>query len=90
MPIYQVIFARTARQELEELPRRAAERILAKITTLADNPRPRGCRKLQGSSQLWRIRVGEYRVIYAIEMSGEAALHELFAAYADHEQADAV
>jgi mRNA interferase RelE/StbE len=67
MPVYQVIFARSARQELEELPRRAAERILARIETLAENPRPRGCRKLQGSSQLWRVRVGEYRVIYAID-----------------------
>ena len=67
MPAYQVIFARSARQELEELPRRVAERILARIETLAENPRPRGCRKLQGSSQLWRVRVGEYRVIYAID-----------------------
>jgi mRNA interferase RelE/StbE len=67
MPVYQVIFARSARQELEELPRRVAERILARIETLAENPRPRGCRKLQGSSQLWRVRVGEYRVIYAID-----------------------
>jgi mRNA interferase RelE/StbE len=67
MPVYQVIFARSARQELEELPRRVAERILARIETLAENPRPHGCRKLQGSSQLWRIRVGEYRVIYAID-----------------------
>jgi len=65
----QVIFARSARQELEALPRRVAERILTRIETLAENPRPRGCRKLQGSSQLWRIRVGEYRVIYAIDDS---------------------
>ena len=67
MSFDQVIFARSARQELEALPRRVAERILTRIETLAENPRPRGCRKLQGSSQLWRIRVGEYRVIYAVD-----------------------
>ena len=69
MSAYQVIFARSARQELEELPRRVAERILAGIEALAENPRPHGCRKLQGPSQLWRIRVGEYRVIYAVDDS---------------------
>ena len=69
MSFYQVIFARSARQELEALPRRVAERILTRIETLAETPRPRGCRKLQGPSQLWRIRVGEYRVIYAIDDS---------------------
>jgi mRNA interferase RelE/StbE len=67
--VYQLIFARSARQELEELPRRVAERMLARIDALAENPRPRGGRKLQGPSQLWRIRVGEYRVIYAIDDS---------------------
>jgi mRNA interferase RelE/StbE len=67
--IYQVIFARSARQELEELPQRVAERILARIEALAENPRPRGCRKLHGPSQLWRLRVGEYRVIYAVDDS---------------------
>jgi mRNA interferase RelE/StbE len=67
--LYQVLFARSARQELEALPRRVAERILIRIETLAETPRPRGCRKLQGPSQLWRIRVGEYRVIYAIDDS---------------------
>ena len=69
MSFYQIIFARSARQELEALPRRVAERILTRIEILAETPRPRGCRKLQGPSQLWRIRVGEYRVIYAIDDS---------------------
>ena len=69
MSLYQVIFARSARQELEALPQRVAERILTRIETLGETPRPRGCRKFQGPSQLWRIRVGEYRVIYAIDDS---------------------
>ena len=67
MPVYQITFARSARRELEVVPQRVAARILTRIEALSENPRPRGCKKLQGSSQLWRIRVGEYRVIYAID-----------------------
>lgn len=67
MSTYQVTFARSARRELEDLPQSLAARILARIEALAENPRPHGCRKLQGPSQLWRIRVGEYRVVYKID-----------------------
>ena len=67
MPAYQVTFARSARRELEDLPQGLAARILTRIKALAGNPRPHGCRKLQGPSQLWRIRVGEYRVVYKID-----------------------
>jgi mRNA interferase RelE/StbE len=67
VPGYQITFARSARQELEQLPRRVAARVLSRIEALTANPRPRGCRKLQGARQLWRPRVGEYRVIYTID-----------------------
>ena len=67
MSKYQVTFARSARRELEGLPINIAARILDKIQTLSDNPRPHGCKKLQGPSQLWRIRIREYRVVYKID-----------------------
>jgi len=67
MSKYQVTFARSARRELEGLPINIAARILDKIQTLSDNPRPHGCKKLQGPSQLWRIRIREYRVVYEID-----------------------
>ena len=67
MSAYQVTFARSARRELESLPINVAARILTKIETLTDNPGPHGCKKLQGPSQLWRLRVGEYRVVYKID-----------------------
>ena len=67
MPRYRITFARSARRELERLPRVLARRILAKIETLKEDPRPRGCRKIQGPTRLWRIRVGEYRVVYDID-----------------------
>jgi len=41
-------------------------RVIASIRALATNPRPPGCRKLAGSKNDWRIRVGDYRVVYEI------------------------
>jgi len=42
-------------------------RIRARIGGLADNPRPPGCVKLSGAPERWRVRVGDYRVIYSVE-----------------------
>ena len=66
MPDYTVTFARSARKELEKLSRPISERILGRIEALAANPRPAGSLKLKGEDHLWRIRVGDYRVIYEI------------------------
>lgn len=63
---YSVQFRRAARKELENIQRDTAERIITAILKLADEPRPQGCKKLQSSQNLWRIRVGDYRVIYQI------------------------
>jgi len=62
----QVTFARSARRELESMSAAVVGRIWPRIEALASNPRPRGCRKLQGKG-LWRIRIGDYRVLYAID-----------------------
>ena len=64
---YTITFARPARQELERLETKAVSRIWPRIEALAANPRPRGCVKLSGTKDLWRIRIGEYRTIYAID-----------------------
>jgi len=66
MADYSIVFARSARKELEALPEAIALRILARIESLAEDPRPRGCLKLSGSGNLWRIRVGNYRVVFSI------------------------
>lgn len=66
MADYIVTFARSARKELEALPSSLVLRIFPKIEALIKTPRPPGCRKLQGSDDLWRIRIGDYRVIYAV------------------------
>jgi mRNA interferase RelE/StbE len=63
---YTITFARSARRELEALDAPLIKRIVVAIESLARAPRPRGCRKLRGESNLWRIRIGEYRVVYAV------------------------
>jgi mRNA interferase RelE/StbE len=63
---YVITFARSARKELESFDAHIVNRIVPKIESLAREPRPAGCRKLQVEKNLWRIRVGNYRVVYAI------------------------
>jgi mRNA interferase RelE/StbE len=57
----------SARRELENLSDSLIARLVPKIEGLAANPRPSGCRKLRGYKDLWRIRVGHYRVVYIID-----------------------
>ena len=66
---YEIAFARSARQELERLPRQVASRVISRIEGLAHEQRPPGSRKLRGQDALWRIRVGDYRVVYDISDS---------------------
>ena len=72
MADYTITFARSARKELEQLSDDIAARILERIEALAQNPRPPGTTKLRGQKNLWRLRVGDYRVIYAINDPGKA------------------
>jgi len=64
---YAIGFARSARKQLQVLDRALALRIVGRIESLAVTPRPMGCVKLEGGTGLWRIRVGDYRVIYEID-----------------------
>ena len=63
---YTITFARSARKELESLDHTIALRILTIIEELPLDPRPAGCKKLTGQNSLWRIRIGNYRVVYAV------------------------
>ena len=67
MAEHTVVFARSARRELERLEAGEARRIISRVEALAKDPRPHGCVKLQGAADLWRIRVGDYRVIYSLD-----------------------
>ena len=63
---YSVVLTDPALAELTALPARARSRIRQRVGSLAEDPRPRGSRRLAGRSDLWRVRVGDYRVIYTI------------------------
>ncbi len=63
---YTISILRSAQKELEDLPADAYERIRDDINALADDPRPSGCLKLT-NREGWRIRIGNYRVIYEID-----------------------
>jgi mRNA interferase RelE/StbE len=67
MAEYRLTVARSARKDLEKLQTNIADRIVNEIALLASEPRPQGGVKLHGQKNLWRIRVGDYRVIYAID-----------------------
>lgn len=67
MTQYAITFARSARMELEALDLPLITRVLNRIEALAREPRPAGSRKLVGQGDLWRVRVGDYRVIYAVD-----------------------
>ncbi len=67
MADYSLTIARGAAKDLEALPSTVARRIDAKILSLAREPRLHGVKKLRGERALWRIRIGDYRVIYSID-----------------------
>ena len=69
MARYRIEISATAEKQLGKLPRDDQVRIARAISLLAENPRPRGCRKLTGYEDIFRIRVGTYRVIYSVEQS---------------------
>ena len=63
---YTILYRASVKREMRRLDAGAARRVDAAILELADNPRPAGYLKLSGPFDLWRIRVGDYRVIYEI------------------------
>jgi mRNA interferase RelE/StbE len=65
--VYSVIYQGPAEAVLRKLPREAQARILRKVDQLAGNPFPPGTEKLNAARDLWRIRIGDYRVIYTVE-----------------------
>ncbi|MEW6085354.1 MAG: type II toxin-antitoxin system RelE/ParE family toxin [Chloroflexota bacterium] len=66
MASYQIEIKPSASKELEKLPRQMVIRDVAAIRELADNPYPQGVKKLSGFDRAFRIRVGDYRVLYDI------------------------
>lgn len=65
--MYEVYLERAAERDLKRLAAESFHRVISSIKALGVNPRPAGCRKLSGSKSDWRIRVGDYRVLYEID-----------------------
>lgn len=64
---YRIEVKPSAADALAKIPQPHRRRIARKIDQLADNPRPRGAIHLEGPSSLYRLRVGDYRIIYQIQ-----------------------
>ena len=73
---YKVLISGSAEKSLKRLPHSALPQIISAIQALSQNPRPFGCRKLAGQEDIFRIRVGTYRIIYEI-LDGTLVIHIL-------------
>jgi mRNA interferase RelE/StbE len=65
--MYQIIISNSAEKDMDKLPKPALKKVAVAIDNLSEAPRPTGCKKLKGAhDNLWRVRVGDYRIIYSI------------------------
>jgi len=64
---YVVLTEHAAERDLRRLDPQLFRRVVVHLKRLADDPRPSGCRKIVGSDHDWRIRVGDYRVVYEVD-----------------------
>jgi mRNA interferase RelE/StbE len=62
-----VILKPAAKRSLDALSGKDFQRVKAHLLALGNDPRPAGAKKLKGSDGFWRVRVGDYRIIYQIE-----------------------
>ena len=65
--MYALLLRSSAEKDLRKLPRTILERLHTKILTLREEPRPHGALKLGGNLEGWRVRVGDYRILYQID-----------------------
>ena len=64
---YSVVVSRHAQKDIRSLDQTTRNRVLRALRHLATEPRPHACRKLVTEENLWRVRVGDYRVVYSID-----------------------
>jgi len=65
MESYKLVFKKSVAKDLRDFPKQDVKRIMQRIASLADSPRPPGCEKLSGQER-YRIRQGVYRIVYEI------------------------
>jgi len=67
MTDYRIELSATAERQIKKLSKKDQRRVIDVVKSLATNPRPRGCRKLQGYDDVYRVRTGVFRIIYSVE-----------------------
>lgn len=72
--MYVLVYKATVAKELRGLPKSELRKVIRRIQLLADDPRAKGCIKLQGADEIYRVRQGDYRIIYAINDSSVTVL----------------
>jgi len=70
--VYEILLERGAEKDLKRLPDEIFRRVVNRIKTLSENPKPSGCRKITGSKNDWRVRIGDYRIVYEIDEKAKA------------------
>lgn len=64
--IYKIEFTKSAEKQLADFPKTDIKKIAKKIDKLASNPFPPGSKKLEGKEEVYRIRQGDYRILYSV------------------------
>jgi mRNA interferase RelE/StbE len=64
---YEVRLKPSAERALRKLPREIQRRIASRLDSLGGDPRPSGCEKLAGADRLYRVRTGDYRIVYRVD-----------------------
>jgi len=64
---YRIEWKKSAEKDLDRIPRKIIYKILEAVESLRSNPFPRGARKIAGTEKFFRIRVGDYRIIYYVD-----------------------
>lgn len=69
--MYEIYLESTTEKDLKRLPSEQIQIIVHKIKSLSKNPSPSGAKKIKGTTNFWRIRIGRYRVVYEVLQQSE-------------------
>ncbi len=64
---YSLFFKRSAEKELRKIPSQYLAKIMSRIHTLSRDPRPQGVQFLKGEGRYYRLRQGDYRIVYEVD-----------------------
>ena len=74
MASYSIILKPSVEKDLRSLPAAVLKRVFRRIEALARDPRPHGSLKLAGAEQLYRVRVGDYRIVYIVDKDSQPVI----------------